>query len=88
MLSVYEVAERISDYYAKDGNCVGGSLHIVTDDGNTEGHHVLFCLRWAEKHNDPDGIALAEALIDLDTAERDRAIEMSARHRYHGVPIR
>ena len=67
---VYE----INAYYDKPENGVGGNLHIVLDDGNTEARHVLFCLRQAERGGDEDGVRLAEALLCLDQAERDGVV--------------
>lgn len=68
----YTLAEMVDAYYEK--NSTGGSLHITLDDNNIEGHHVLFCLRWAEHYGDAEGVILAEALLDLDYAERGRLV--------------
>jgi hypothetical protein len=57
-------------YYAKPGNCVGGNLHIVLDDGNTEDSHVLFCREKAVEDGDVDGIELADALLQLSYTQR------------------
>jgi len=59
------------DYYKLPGNGCGGSLHIVLDDGNLETEHVQFSLDWAEEHNDPKGIELAKALLELTEDQRD-----------------
>lgn len=39
---VKELYDVIAQIYARDG--VGGALHIVLDDGNTEDHHIEWCL--------------------------------------------
>lgn len=57
-------------YYAKDGNGVGGSLHIVLDDGNLDAMNVTYCLEWARKHDDRDGEALALLLSDMTQTQR------------------
>ncbi len=63
------VDELIEEYYTFPGNLAGGSLHIVLDDGNTERECVQFCLEYARKENDTDGIALAELLLSLTDEE-------------------
>lgn len=70
--TIPEVAPLIAAYYAKPGNEVGGSLHIVLDDGNIERYHVEFCRRYAEEHNDPDGAALAEILLQCSITQRKK----------------
>lgn len=55
----------IDCYYGMDGNGVGGSLHIVLDDGNHERDSVQFCLNWAIREGDKAGEALARALLAL-----------------------
>lgn len=55
----------IDRYYAMDGNGVGGSLHIVLDDGNHDRGSVQFCLDWAIREGDRAGEALARALLAL-----------------------
>lgn len=55
----------IDCYYGMDGNSVGGSLHIVLDDGNHERDSVQFCLNWAIREGDKAGEALARALLAL-----------------------
>jgi hypothetical protein len=39
---VLELYEVIAQIYAIDG--VGGALHIVLDDGNTEDHHIKWSI--------------------------------------------
>lgn len=39
---VLELYDVIAQIYARDG--VGGALHIVLDDGNTEDHHIKWCV--------------------------------------------
>lgn len=39
---VLELYEVIAQIYAING--VGGALHIVLDDGNTEDHHIKWCI--------------------------------------------
>lgn len=59
-------------YYRKPDNGVGGSLHIVLDDGNLETGNVQFCLEWARKNDDMDGEALALLLLDMTVTQRGK----------------
>lgn len=68
--TVPEVMPLIEAYYAKSGNGVGGSLHIVLEDGNVEDHHVRWCLECAEKHGDTDGVELAKLLLAMSKTQR------------------
>lgn len=77
--SVYEVTEMMDHYCDQPGNGTGGNLHIVLDDGNTSGRHVLWCLREAEKAGDRGGVELAEALLDMDESEREYVISGKGR---------
>jgi hypothetical protein len=65
---IEEAIRRIKPYY--NVNTGGGSLHIALDDGNMEADHILFCLRWAEEHDDKDAVALAKLLLDMSIDER------------------
>lgn len=38
------VSDAIADLYQQGGCAVGGPLHIVVDDFNTEDHNILWCL--------------------------------------------
>lgn len=39
---VLELYDVIAQIYERNG--VGGALHIVLDDGNTEDHHIIWCV--------------------------------------------
>lgn len=47
----------------------GGSLHIVTDDGNVEREHIEFCETYASERGDVAGVALAKLLLMLSEDE-------------------
>lgn len=42
-----ELPGAIEDLYSTDHGTVGGCLHIVLDDGNTEANHVAWCADYA-----------------------------------------
>jgi hypothetical protein len=68
--TVDEVVALAKEYYALDGNGVGGSLHIVLDDGNLGRSHVTWCEGYACGARDRPGAVLAGALLRLSKKER------------------
>ena len=70
--AVPAVLPIVNAYMAKPGNGVGGSLHIVLCDGNTDGHSVEFCQQWAAEQGDEDGEALARVLLRMSRTQRLR----------------
>ncbi|MDP3963705.1 MAG: hypothetical protein Q8Q39_04375 [bacterium] len=75
-LTVPDVAPLVQAYYSKPGNGVGGSLHIVLDDGNIEDSHVRFCRKHAETLNDIDGIRLCDLLLQMTKTQRRKLYDM------------
>ena len=43
------VSNAIADLYQEDGCSVGGPLHIVVDDFNTEDHNIMWCLNHSQR---------------------------------------
>ncbi len=54
----------IQQYYLS--HPVGGSLHIVLDDGNWERHHIHWCAGYACGKGDDEGDDLAELLLSMN----------------------
>ena len=54
--------------------CTGGLLHIVTDDGNLEDHHIQWCLDKCEKHPEREdseiGKLICKELLKLPMEQR------------------
>ena len=71
-MDISEVWLLVTAYYAKPGNAAGGSLHLVLDDGNVQDEHVEFCRDYAAREGDEDGVALAELLLEMSVAQRER----------------
>ena len=77
-----DLLNDIADIYHR--NCLGGPLHIVLDDGNTDDESIQFCMDTCHSHwsvtEDADNanslIQLVESvgkrLLQLDESERDR----------------
>jgi hypothetical protein len=69
-----QLSKLIQEYYVD--NCVGGTLHIVLDDGNVEGSHIHWCIENSIKeHNDNRALVIAEALLELTEDERQDMYE-------------
>jgi len=60
------------EYYQREGNSVGGNLHIVLDDGNVERSHVEFCLERATAEGDEAGVVLARLLLAASRTQREK----------------
>ncbi len=92
--TVPEVRELVSEYYCQPGNAVGGALHIVVDDGNIEDHHIQFCRNEALERGDPEGVRIADLLLQMSKTQRK---EVAATHEgyqrqdqrgtWNGVPV-
>lgn len=70
--TVPEVLPMVRAYYSKPGNIVGGSLHIVLEDGNTKTDDVRFCRVQAKERGDIDGVVLAELLLKMSRTQRKK----------------
>ena len=62
-------------YGLDDGNCcTGGLLHIVTDDGNLEDHHIKWCLEECNNHPECEeseiGKLICNELLKLSMEQR------------------
>lgn len=62
-------------YGLDDGNCcTGGLLHIVTDDGNLEDHHIKWCLDECNNHPESEeseiGKLICKELLKLPMEQR------------------
>ena len=70
--TVQKVLLLVQKYYAKPGNLTGGCLHLVLDDGNLDDDYVEYCLGVAEEHHDADGVELAQLLLQMSLAQREK----------------
>jgi hypothetical protein len=68
--TVPEAVALARAYCSKPGNGVGGSLHIVLEDGNTKRQHVEGCVKWARENGDVEGEALALMLLRMTRTQR------------------
>ena len=66
--TIPEVVDRFRAYH--DEHLAWGSLHIVLADGNVANDHVEFCLRWAEREGDIEGVVLAKILLKMSRTQR------------------
>lgn len=70
--TVPEVIPIMRKYAALPGNSVGGSLHIVLDDGNVDDDSVLHCIKWAHECADVAGVKLGEILLRMSRTQRKK----------------
>ena len=63
-------ADLIEAWYQLEGNSVGGALHIVVDDNNTEAHHIVWCVMEAGTTHPDEMADLAVALLELNPIDR------------------
>lgn len=67
-ITVPEVVDRFREYYLS--NPAWGSLHIVLEDDNVLDHHVEWCIEYAEKEGDVEGMELAKILLTMSKSQR------------------
>jgi hypothetical protein len=53
---------------------VGCCLHITTDDGNLEDHHVQFCIEEAQRTGHPSCERLAREILAMDMPSRAKLL--------------
>jgi hypothetical protein len=71
-ITVTKLIEECKKYYALPNNSVGGSLHIVLDDGNIHDEHVKFCIGYAEGKNDNEGVLLGKMILKASKTQRKK----------------
>lgn len=72
-----DVAALIRWYRTLPGCEVGGSLHIVIDDGNDEDEYLHWCAGYASGVGDACGSELAGLLLRMNERDRAEAIELA-----------
>jgi hypothetical protein len=78
-LTVERVAKVLSRYLQRPKNNVGGSLHIITDDGNYALRSAQFCELYATEIGDWSGARLARLLMLCSRTQRIKACRMATR---------
>lgn len=58
--------------YRDAGNPLGGSLHVVLDDGNVEDYFVRACLERCVENGDVEGERLARLLLRMSKTQRTK----------------
>ena len=69
---VNEILKLAKEYYLIEGNSIGGSLHIVLDDGNIEDDNIKFCINYAKQNDDIKGVELAELILQCSYTQRKK----------------
>lgn len=68
--TIPEVVPLIRAYYELPGNDLGGSLHVVLEDGNVDLSMVELCGADALDRGDVEGAALARVLALMSVTQR------------------
>lgn len=69
-ITVPEVIKRFTAYKQRPGNGCWGSLHIVLDDGNIKDSNIQFCIDYAIKTCDTEGVELGKILLSMSKSQR------------------
>ena len=75
--TVPEAAEALRAYYQRPRCDMGGIVHIIVEDGNTEQSHANWCLAQAEDHGDTEDIRIALMLASMSRTQRTKLSHMS-----------
>lgn len=75
--TIPEVAPLIRAYYRKAGNAVGGSLHLIFEDGNVHDNHIRRALEKARGRGDVDGMVIADKLLRMSRTQRAKLARMN-----------
>ncbi|HUE26288.1 MAG TPA: hypothetical protein VMP89_05905 [Solirubrobacteraceae bacterium] len=76
-LNVPQAAERLRAYYALEqpvgyrwSRPMGGVVHVITEDANSDQPMADGCLDEAEQHGDEDDVAIAFMLAEMTATQR------------------
>lgn len=69
-MKLEDISRRIINYYVQENNEAGGSLHIVLDDGNLEDVSIEYCIGYASRANDSEGVAIGNMLLGISLKDR------------------
>jgi len=75
---VGELANRIAEYYKKEGNGCGGNCHLVLDDGNLEDSDIQFCKGYCACAEDSDGLSIMRDMLSMNPEERQKVYDMAS----------
>lgn len=75
---VGELANRIAEYYKKEGDGCGGNCHLVLDDGNLEDSDIQFCKGYCACADDNDGLGIMRDMLSMSPEERQKVYDMAS----------
>lgn len=81
-ITVPKLIEECKKYYKLPNNSVGGSLHIVLDDGNLEDSHIKYCIGYAKENGDSEGVLLGQILLKATKTQRKKLYKNSQLYCY------
>jgi hypothetical protein len=68
--TIPEAIPLLREFANAPGNGVGGSLHIVLEDGNVKDSDVASCIEYARQRGDDLGVKVGELLLSMSTTQR------------------
>lgn len=75
---INKLANRIAEYYKKEGNGCGGNCHLVLDDGNLDDSDIQFCKGYCAHANDDDGLAIMREMLSMSPEERQKVYDTAS----------
>lgn len=70
----FEVRSLVRLYYAKPGNEVGGSCHVVLDDKNVSDGDIGFCLHHCGMVGDEEGAEIMRKMLRMSMTQRRKVV--------------
>jgi len=68
--TIPDIMPLLEAFAEAPGNSMGGCLHIVLEDGNTENEHVQWCVDHAIEKGDELGAAVAKVMLAMSRTQR------------------
>lgn len=68
--TIPDIVPLVLEYYAREGNDVGGIFHVVLEDKNYEQCHAASALEQARGLDDPLALKIAEMLVEMSATQR------------------
>jgi hypothetical protein len=72
--AIHELVAATKAYYSLPNNAAGGKLHIVLDDGNIKDEHIKWCIDYALRLGDNEGVMLGRMLLNASKTQRTKLV--------------
>lgn len=75
---INKLANRIAEYYKKEGNGCGGNCHLVLDDGNLDDSDIQFCKGYCAHADDKEGLGIMIDMLSMSPEERQKVYDTAS----------